>query len=120
MRTKELTRTFAVTLALGAMSLPAHAHGMTLETEALFMLAVIEKCKLDQPATAQELKVSSLLWEERNQKHVTRLKTMGPAEFGKALSEAQKAYEDAGAFPKSYCQTLAEALRTPDADIKDS
>ena len=108
----------ASTLLLTVSSMTAHAHGMTPELQALFVLALVSKCKTDQPTTAVQLDAASLVWEKRNSKYVLKLREVGEAEQVKAVRQAQEAYnEGSGTFPKKFCERLSENLKTPSSEL---
>jgi len=95
----------------------AHSHGLTPELQAVFTLAVVEKCKADQPSLKLDIDASLSLWKQRNHKYLAAARKSGEAEFNKALAAGRESYDQQGRFSEAYCQKLIVGLKTQELDI---
>lgn len=101
-----------------AFCIEAIAHGMTAEMQAVFTLALVEKCQDDQPTISRQLEAAQSEWSDRNKQPVSAAKALPEKELRSAKQMAREAYDQEGAYSIKVCQKLLESLRDPESDIK--
>jgi hypothetical protein len=82
-------------------------------------MALVEKCKADQPSMSVGLDASYSSWETRNRKYVVAAKKSGEMEFRQSLASARETYDQQGSFPQAHCQKLIKGLSSQELDIAE-